>query len=393
MADETNSGLPANSKSSPNNERYRATVHVTLVGALLDLILGIAKLTFGFLAHSQALVADGIHSLSDLFTDALVLFAASHGSREADAEHPYGHRRIETVATIGLGVVLIAVAIGIAIDASQRLSEPARLLKPEFMALVVAGLSILSKEAIYRYTMHTALQYRSELLRANAWHSRTDAISSVIVVVGVGGTMLGVPVLDALAAIGVALMVVKIGWDLIWGSLRELVDTGLEPERVELIRKTILSVDGVKALHMLRTRRMGGDALIDVHIQVNPEISVSEGHQISESVRTTLISDVEELCDVTVHIDIEDDQAAESTHDLPLRTEVIQHAMELFAGIDEIDEIEQITLHYSEGKIQLELLLPLSRAQDSVAALELTRRLQAAISEDELISSVKVRLG
>lgn len=380
-------------QSEADQKRYRKTVRVTLVGSALDLVLGIAKIVVGFYSQSQALIADGIHSFSDLATDGLVLYAAAHAARAADEEHPYGHRRIETVATVGLGVALIAVAAGIAIDAGQRLFEPERLLRPGVGALVVAALSIISKEAIYHYTMRTARKVRSDMLRANAWHSRTDAISSIIVFVGVAGTMAGLDYLDALGAIGVALMILKIGGDLMWRSLRELVDTGLEPERIQAIRKTILSVDGVRALHMLRTRRMGGDALADVHIQVNPSISVSEGHQISEAVRATLIREIDEVCDVTVHIDTEDDQAAKRTDALPQRSEVIKRALNCFRNIDAVNDIEQIGLHYLNGKIQLELLLPLERAQDTVTARELAQEFKDAIRDDEVISKVEVRFS
>ena len=384
---------PKSVKNNAANSRRREIVKVTLIGSAVDLSLGVAKIIFGFAAHSQALVADGIHSISDLITDGFVLYAAAHGSREADEDHPYGHKRIETVATVGLGIALLAVAVGIAYDATERLFNPERLLQPGIAALVVAAISVVSKEIIYHYSMTIARKYRSEMLRANAWHSRSDAISSVIVIVGVIGTMAGLDYLDAIAAIGVALMIIKIAWDLMWSSLRELVDTGLEPERIELISKIIKSIDGVSALHMLRTRRMGGDALADVHIQVNPSISVSEGHHISEAVRSMLIREVEELTDVTVHIDTEDDQAARRTHDLPLRTEAIRRAMERFKHIDEVDDIEQMTLHYLDGKIQLVLLLPLSLAKDVESTRNLVRQFQDAIKDDPQISAVEIHFG
>lgn len=384
---------PKTAERTLADSRRREVVRVTLIGSAVDLSLGVAKIIFGFIAHSQALIADGIHSISDLITDGFVLYAAAHGSREADEDHPYGHKRIETVATVGLGVALFGVAVGIAYDATLRLFEPERLLKPGMAVIVVAAISVISKEIIYRYSMTIARKYRSDMLRANAWHSRSDAISSLIVIIGVVGTMAGLDYLDAIAAIGVALMIVKIAWDLMWSSVRELVDTGLEPERVDLIRKIIQSVDGVSSLHMLRTRRMGGDALADVHIQVNPSISVSEGHHISESVRSALIQEVEELTDVTVHIDTEDDQAARRTNDLPLRTETIRRAMECFKNIDEVDDIEQMTLHYLDGRIQLVLLLPLSLAKEVESAGDLVRRFQSAIKDDPIISSVEIHFG
>jgi len=259
----------------PLDKRYRKVRKVTLVGAVIDLLLGVVKIVVGTASGSQALVADGVHSLSDLATDFLVLFAAKHSHRAADAEHPYGHGRIETVATVVLGAALIIVA-------------------PGALALLVALVSVLSKEAIYQYTARAGRRLRSNMLLANAWHSRSDAISSIVVALGIGGAMLGYPYLDAIAAVAVALMIAKIGWDLLWKSLQELIDTSLEDEQVEAIRKFIIGVHGVQALHMLRTRRSGADALIDVHILVDPVLSVSEGHQIGEQVRAGLIEQMED---------------------------------------------------------------------------------------------------
>jgi cation diffusion facilitator family transporter len=372
-------------------QRYRDISRVTVVGAIVDLLLGIAKITFGITAHSQALIADGIHSLSDLATDGLVLYAAKHGSREADEEHPYGHGRIETLATVGLGIALMATAIGISWDAVRRLFRPELLLSPGVWALVVAALSIVLKEAIYHYTMRAARRYRSGMLRANAWHSRSDALSSVIVVVGVAGTMAGLTYLDAIAAVGVALMIAKIGWDLGWQGARELVDTGLDPQRVETIRRTITRVDGVQALHMLRSRRMGADALVDVHIQVDPTLSVSEGHQISETVRARLIDEIEEVSDVMVHIDPEDDEAAVSTASLPLRDTVRRRLDECFADIEAARRIERLTLHYYGGKMHVELLLPLAVLADRSSVSVLTNRFNDAVKDDPQIAKVELR--
>lgn len=371
-------------------ERYRETVKVTLIGAVIDLLLGVVKIIVGGMAHSQALIADGVHSLSDLVTDGLVLYAAKHGSREADEEHPYGHGRIETVATVALGIALIAVAFGIAYDSVLRLREPGMLIRPDFIVLIVAGISVVAKELIYRYTMHIARRYRSEMLKANAWHSRSDAISSVVVLIGVGGSMAGFVYLDAIAAVIVALMIAKIGWDLSWHSLRELVDTALDKERVEDIEKAILTVDGVMALHLLRTRRMGGDALVDVHIQVNPEVSVSEGHQISEIVRQRVMKEIAEVCDVTVHIDPEDDSITVLCADLPLRGEVMRRLALYFKDCKEVSQMEDVILHYLSGKIDIDLFLPWSSVASMEEAIELKKRLQAKVADDPDIGYLDV---
>lgn len=375
---------------TPEQVRYRETRKVTVVGGVLDLVLGVAKIVVGLYNHSQALVADGVHSLSDLATDFMVVFAAKHASAEADANHPYGHARFETVATVALGVALIAVGAGLGYDAASRLFEPERLLNPGWLSLAVAAVSIVSKEAIYHYTMRAAKRLRSNLLRANAWHSRSDAISSVIVVVGVAGSMAGLNYLDAVAAVGVAFMIAKIGWDLAWNSIRELVDTALDAERVEAIRDTIRSVTGVRDLHLLRTRRMGADALVDVHIQVDPRLSVSEGHQVSEAVRHRVIDEIDEVADVMVHIDPENDETSQPCGDLPLRKELMAKLREAWVDVDAAAQVDKITVHYLGGRVHLDLFLPLAGFDDIEAARSQAQRLRHASRSVPEVGHVEV---
>ncbi len=380
----------------PDNEhvdtRYRETVRVTLIGAVLDLALGVVKIMVGLVANSQALIADGVHSLSDLMTDGLVLYAAKHASREADAEHPYGHARIETVATVILGIALIAVAVGISSDSIRRLFTPEELFIPGYWALIIAIISIVTKEAIYHYTMFVADKLRSNMLRANAWHSRSDAISSVIVVIGIVGSMLGLTYLDAVAAVGVALMVAKIGWDLVWHSMRELMDTGLNSEKLDNIKKIIQSIDGVQTLHMLRSRLMGADALIDVHIQVAEDISVSEGHYISETVSKRLMTEIEEVREVMVHIDPEDDETSQPSSALPERGEIMKSLQSSWAGIPASAEIERTALHYLNGQLTIDVYLPLSLLQNlgDNAAGNLTTEFSQAVESEPYIQRVRL---
>lgn len=358
-------------------ERQAVSQSVTFVGALVNLVLSVAKIVFGWLGQSAALIADGIHSLSDLISDALVWFAAKHGSQEADEEHPYGHGRIETLATAALGGLLILVAIGLAIDAGSRMFHPDALLQPNFFALIVAGVSIAAKEWLYRYTLKAADSINSKLLRANAWHHRSDAVSSVVVVVGILGAMLGLPYMDALAAVVVAAMIGHIGWELVWGALNELVDAALEPEKVERLSDVIQAVEGVRAMHMLRTRRMGHEALADVHILVDPYVSVSEGHQISEFVRQTVIREFDEINDVTVHIDPEDDELAPSCAGLPPREQVEEGLNELWQDDPAFAAIDDIRLHYLAGKIEVEVFLKLNAFTSLEAARDASQRLKA----------------
>jgi cation diffusion facilitator family transporter len=374
---------------APQDARYLDIRKVTVVGGVVDLLLGAAKVVVGMAAGSQALIADGIHSFSDLATDFLVLFAAKHSHREADVEHPYGHGRIETVATVVLGVTLVLVAIGICYDAVRRLLEPEQLLHPGMLALMVALVSVAAKEIIYQYTASAARRLRSKMLLANAWHSRSDAISSIVVVIGVVGTMAGFPYLDAWAAIAVALMIAKIGWDLLWKSLQELIDTALEPEKVEDIRNTIMSVNGVRACHMLRTRHSGSDVLADVHILVDPVLSASEGHQIGETVRRKLIESMDDVTDVTVHIDPEDDEQASPCDHLPLRNEILRRLGEQWADIDFGTDIEKVVLHYLDGKVHVDVYLPM-QGMSPESLLELSAAIRGAAIRAEDIGDVRV---
>jgi divalent metal cation (Fe/Co/Zn/Cd) transporter len=269
--------------------------------------------------------------------------------------------------------------------------DPQRLLHPTSLALVAAVVSVLAKEGLFHYTMRAARRQRSNLLRANAWHHRTDAISSVVVIVGIGGAMAGLDYLDAVAAVIVGLMIAKAGWDLAAESIHELVDTALEPERLEAIRNAILEVEGVGSLHMLRTRRMGAEALVDVHILVDPTISVSEGHQLSEKVRWHLIRTIDEVADVTVHIDPEDDEVAAPSMHLPLREKMVAKLCERWAGVAHADAIENITLHYLDGKIEVEVLLPLDLAAGDVAGLRaIGDALEQAVSSLDEVRCVRV---
>lgn len=376
----------------PRHARYHEIRKVTLIGSVVDLVLGVVKIAVGLVAGSQALLADGVHSLSDLATDFLVIFAAKHAHREADEDHPYGHGRIETVATVALGFVLVIVAIGISIDAFRRMLSEEALLHHGVWALVAALLSVAAKEYIYRYTVRVARRLRSNMLYANAWHSRSDAISSIIVVIGVGGAMAGFAYLDEVAAIAVALMIAKIGWDLLWTSLQELIDKALEPERVEEIRQAILDVDGVRACHMLRTRTSGSDSLVDVHIQVDPTLSVSEGHQIGEQVRRRLISEVEHVADVTVHIDPENDELASPCDRLPLRDEVMRRLWQQWQGLGRQQWLERVVLHYLDGKVHVDVFVRAGElSPEQQTALSAAIRGRAALARD--IGEVQVYLG
>jgi len=368
-----------------NNSRYEQTRNVTIVGIIVNIFLSMAQLIGGFFSHSQALIADGIHTLSDLASDFVVLIAAKMANKDADDDHPYGHGRFETVATVVLGLALAGVAIGIALNAIDRLLNPETLLQPEPLALFFAALAILSKEGLYQYTMRVAKQIDSKMLQANAWHHRSDAISSILVALGVAGSIfLKIPWLDAAAAILVAIMIFYMGLRLIFDSTMELVDTALEPEKIEEIKQFISTLEGVEQMHMLRTRKMGNQVLADVHVQVNSYLSVSEGHYIAENVMQKLRKKFPEVSDITVHIDPEDDETTIPSYGLPSRNNVMK---DIYPGLQELGidhDIQNIMLHYVDGKIEVDIFLKNSHSQDVLQILK------NKIGEMEYIRSVSI---
>ncbi|MCU7959105.1 MAG: cation diffusion facilitator family transporter [gamma proteobacterium symbiont of Bathyaustriella thionipta] len=358
-------------------QRAKITRRVTLVGAAVNLLLSIVKIIVGVMASAQSLVADGIHSLSDLLSDGLVLYAANKAQAEADEEHPYGHGRFETIATLALGGLLMLVAVGIIWNAVERFLSDTPLLIPNVIALWIALLSVLSKEALYWYTLRAAYQCHSKLLEANAWHHRSDAISSIVVLAGLGLAQAGMPWLDGAAAMIVALMIAWVGGKLIFSSANELADAGLDAERLSRVQETAKKVSGVNALHMLRTRYVGHEALADVHVQVGSNISVSEGHSIAEAVRQALVDNIDEIADVTVHIDPEDDEHDAPCKDLPLRDEINAKLQQHWAEWPALLNAE-LVLHYQNGLINLDVLLnsdthvspsDLARAQEALKAM------------------------
>lgn len=371
--------------------RYRASRRVALVAMVTNALLVAGQLVVGIVGHSQALVADAMHTLADMSSDLLVLYALKHSAKAADEEHPYGHARIETAVTLVLGVLLTLVGAGIALRAGLRIFGDQPFIMPSALTLWVAGFTVLAKEGLYRYTLRTARRFGSDMLRASAWHHRSDAISSIVVFFGIAGTLAGIELLDALAAFAVALFVAKIGIGLGWPAISELVDTGLDKEQLKHIRRVILGVNGVRELHLLRTRRVGGRALVDVHIIVDEDISVSEGHYISETVRHELIKQVDVVADALVHIDPEDDLQAAPAGSLPSRAEILALLRERLRGVEAAEHIEQITLHYVGGKLRVELLLPLGVLAATADGPRLQQRFRQALSGVHQIAALELR--
>jgi cation diffusion facilitator family transporter len=280
--------LPADDSEDPHHspaERARAASRSTWVSVGVNVVLTTVQIVVGVMARSQALIADGIHSLSDLVADFVVLFASHHSQKDADLDHPYGHQRFETAASLVLGVLLLAVGAGMLWSAFTKLQSPEEVPSVHVAALWVAGLALVGKELLFRYMLRVAKRVKSSMLVANAWHARSDAASSLVVAVGIVGNLAGYAILDPIAALIVGLMVLKMGWEFGWDALHDLMDRGVNEEEVAAIRRTLIETPGVAGVHDVRTRKMGDMVIVDAHIEVDAALSVEAGHDIAVQAR------------------------------------------------------------------------------------------------------------
>ena len=262
-------------------ERARAASRSTWVSVVVNVVLTTLQIGVGIFAKSQALVADGIHSLSDLVADFVVLFASHHSKKDADEDHPYGHQRFETAASLALGVLLLAVGVGMLWSAVMKLESPETVPQVHMVALWVAGAALVSKELLFRYMLAVAKRVKSGMLVANAWHARSDAASSLVVGLGIVGNLAGYPILDPIAASIVGFMVAKMGWGFGWSAMHDLMDRAVDEQEVLAIRQTLEATPGVSGVHDVRTRKMGDMVVVDAHIEVNALLTVEEGHDIA----------------------------------------------------------------------------------------------------------------
>jgi len=365
-------------------ERLAAAQRATWASVAVNLLLTIVQLIVGWIAHSQSLIAHGLHSFSDLLSDFLVLWANHQGAHPADAAHPYGHARIETAATLVLGISLTLVGGGILLMAGQQLQNMGEVPAVEPLALWIALLTLVAKEGLFHYLKAVAERLHSAVMMANAWHTRADAASALVVAIGIGGSLLGWRFLDLLAAVLVGFMILKMGLQFAWEALRELVDTGLSADEVAAIRATLAQTSGVVDLHELRTRRMANQALVDAHIRVDPRISVSEGHRIAESARRRVLKAHPLVLDVLVHVDAEDDSLPLPKADFPERTALEAHLRELLGA--DAPAFERSVLHYLGQKVEAEIYFTLAPTPDVLTAIE--ERLAQRLADDPWVRKV-----
>ena len=284
--------------------KERIVRKVTWVGLCVNLILAAVKFAAGILGRSQALIADAIHSLTDLTTDIAVIAGSHYWSRPPDENHPYGHRRLETLVTVFIGVVLVLAGIGIGWKAISTLHEQ-HSPPPGWIAVIAALASIICKESLYRWTAITGQRVKSPALAANAWHHRTDALSSIPVLIAVTGARV-FPTwsfLDHVGAVVVSIFILHASVKIIWPGLGELIDVGAPTEIRRRIRDIALKNEGVLQVHDIRTRFISSSIQVDLHIVVEGLITVREGHDIADDVRARIVTAIPEVLDVIVHVD------------------------------------------------------------------------------------------
>jgi cation diffusion facilitator family transporter len=293
-------------KTTPDlrEESAKAGRAVTWVAVIVNVFLILVKFLFGVFGRSQALIADAVHSVSDLFTDIVVLVGLKIGRKAPDEKHHFGHARVETLASSIVAIALIATALYLGIGAAWNIYRHIEY-HPTWLALAGAGVSIALKEALYHYTVHVGRRIKSPLIVANAWHQRSDAFSSVAVLLGVTGARINPSwhILDSYAALVVSFFIIKVGLGILRGTLRELTDTAPRSEILSEIRKYTLSVAGVIDMHDLRARTLGGLHQMEIHIVVDGRLPVIEGHRIAKEVESRLMKEISDLDRVIVHVD------------------------------------------------------------------------------------------
>ena len=277
-------GLVVTDDSEQVQRRQLAGRRVTWISVAVNVLLSVVQIVTGILARSQGLVADGIHSLSDLVSDFVVLLAIHYSKNPADADHHYGHQRYENLASMIVGLLLLAVGLGMIWQSVIKLQAPETIAVVHGSALWVALIALIGKELLFRYMLRVGQQLRSSMLIANAWHARSDAASSLVVAIGIAGNLLGYPLLDPIAALIVGFMIGRMGWQFSYEALQDLSDRATDEATTEAIRADILAVPGILGVHELKTRKSGDMILVDAHLEIDGQLTVRQGHDIAAMV-------------------------------------------------------------------------------------------------------------
>ncbi len=292
-----------------------AVNRVTVLGLLVNLFLALAKFLAGITGQSQAVVADAVHSLSDAATDLVVLWGAKFWGKPADADHPYGHRKVESFATAFIGLALGAVGLGLGYNAIVTMHEQHEA-SPGLEPLLAALLSIVVKEWLYRWTIRVGKQVKSSAVIANAWHHRSDALSSIPVAVAVGTSFVlpGWSFLDHVATVAVSLFILQATWKIMSQPIHDLLERGVEEAVIQQIERVVRAIPEVRDLHKIRTRSVSSAIFVDLHVHVDAHLDIAQGHDIAGQVKKTLLDSDLGIVDVLVHMEPYDPAEAAGEH-------------------------------------------------------------------------------
>lgn len=279
-------------------------MHTSRVSIYVNVLLALGKFIAGFLAHSSAMISDAIHSASDVFSTFIVMFGITISNKQSDEDHQYGHERFESAAAIVLSVILAVTGLEIGISGISVIfgGDYDSLSIPGLAALIAAVISIIVKEAMYWYTRSAAKKIRSDVLMADAWHHRSDSLSSIGAFIGILGSRMGYPVLDSIASVFICICILKVAVDIFREAMNKMVDKACPDDVVEDIKKVILSVDGVKGVDLLRTRLFGSKIYVDVEISADGDKSLRETHLIAENVHDKIESNFADVKHCMVHV-------------------------------------------------------------------------------------------
>ncbi|EKT55860.1 cation diffusion facilitator family transporter [Providencia sneebia] len=297
-----NGSQPEHDELALQQEKFYAAKKSTLVSVFVNLILSVWQIIIGIISHSQGLIADGIHTLSDLVADFVVLIANKKSHKKPDADHPYGHFRYENGASLVLGIILLLVGVGMIWSAIQKLLNPDLIQDVHMIALIAALVSLVAKEGLFRYMLRVANKVNSNMLVANAWHARSDAASSLVVAIGIIGSLCGFKIFDPIAAFLVGTFVFRMGYKFTKQSMQDLMDQGADEETLQEIRDTLASIDEIEGFHDLKTRKSGDFYLVDVHLEVDGNMPIYLGHDIAVKAREKLMENPL-ILNVMTHLD------------------------------------------------------------------------------------------
>ncbi|EMI5491357.1 cation transporter [Providencia stuartii] len=305
--DKNNLSNTTSNELSLQEEKFHAAKKSTLISVIVNLLLSIWQIIIGVISHSQGLIADGIHTLSDLIADFVVLIANKKSHKKPDEDHPYGHFRYENGASLILGIILLIVGVGMVWSAIQKMLNPELIQEVHFIALVAALIALAAKEGLFRYMLRVANRVNSSMLVANAWHARSDAASSLVVAIGIIGSLCGFKIFDPIAALIVGTFVFRMGYKFTNQSMQDLMDKGADEETLQEIRNVLENIEDIKGFHDLKTRKSGDFYLVDVHLEVDGDMSIMMGHDIAVNVRDKLMENPQ-ILNVMTHLDPYDEE-------------------------------------------------------------------------------------